>query len=254
MRRAAVILSTVAVATTLVPSAVAQGGLVIMEVCGVSSCKRINTGLELIHADGPAPTRVAPPQPGPYFKLEASNAGPPPAFFVPSAGVVRARPDTHGFESPAWLKLAAATEAAVRDVLDGLEPFPAPRITQVRIDGREVGDAHKYLAIYAAFPRAAEGTTLSGNASFIALESDAPSPWTDGLNRIWYEPADNLLSRDGEIVRPSSAVVALIEHPKEPESSELPWGTIAAVAAPVALFGLILAVWLLTGARRPRPA
>jgi hypothetical protein len=263
MRRAVFILFVLAASLLVVPGASAQtpgGGLLVVRVCGANGCKPIFNGVFLVEPSAAAAEATGAPPIGPFYVLEPSNyrakdqtdeaSGPTtPAFFVPGAGVLRARPDAGQLAQQEWIELPDATESTLRAQLRGLQPFPAPQLTRVLIAGRAVRDPESYLAVYERFPAAAEpGFSNRGTPVAIALRSERRSPWSDGHNRVAYYPHVQLLFRDGQWVRPSSEVVERIEHPTLP-SGGVPWDRVAGVAGPLVVLGAIVLLWLL-GRRR----
>jgi hypothetical protein len=271
MRRAIVFLLIAAVALWLAPLAFGHGGLLIMRACGANGCKKIFNGVYVLRPDDPAPTLASPPHVGPYYLLEPSNYrspgqteqlppgdSPTPAFFVPDARVLRAPPDELQLGPQKWFFLTPGAEASLRAVLTDIKPFPPPRLTEVFIDGREVGDIQGYLAVYEPFAVLRQPlNALPDEGVQIVLKTERPTPWTDGRNHVAYLSGGRLLFRDGEWVRVSDDLAHRIERPALPGGDGIPWGTVGGVAGPVAVFGLVVFVWLLTGWRRgtrPRPA
>jgi hypothetical protein len=266
MKRAVLLVLVLTASLSVVRVASAQapgGGLLITRVCGANECKRIFNGLFLIRPGDPTPPRAAPPPIGDYFVLEPSNYrsqsqanqafGPvTPAFFVPDGGVLRARADPLQLAPQAWLQMSPGTKAALREALRGLEPFPAPRLTEALIAGREAGDPDDYRDLYDAFPAVREPFPIGrGPATAIVLRSDPRSPWTDGHNRLAYYRDLGLLSRDGQWVRPSAGLIDRIEDPPA-SGADPPWGRIGGILGPLAVLGAIVALWLLTDKRRNR--
>jgi hypothetical protein len=239
------------------------GGLLVTRVCGENECKRIFNGVFLIRPGDPTPAHAAPPPIGDYFVLEPSNYrsegqanqafGPvTPAFFVPDGGVLRARADPLQLAPQVWLQVSPGMESALREALSGLDPFPAPRLTEVLIAGREAGHPNDYRDLYDAFPAAREPVPNGrGPATAIVLRSDRPTPWTDGHNRVAYYRDLELLSRDGEWVRTSSGLSDRIDDPAA-SGADPPWGRIGGTLGPLVVLGAIVALWLLTGKRRTR--
>ena len=262
-RRAVFILFVVAATLAVAPSVTAQtpgGGLLVVRACGANGCKAIFNGLFLVDPNAAAAEATGAPPVGPFYVLEPSNyrakeqteeaSGPTtPAFFVPGAAVVRARPDAGQLTEQEWIRLPDAKRAALMAALRGVEPFPAPRISKVLIAGRTAGDPESYLGLYAALPAVAEPSfSARGQPVAIALRSETPSPWTDGHNRVAYYPDVHLLFRDGEWVRPSADLIERIEHPAMPGSG-VPWDRIAGTAGPVVVLAAIGLLWFL-GRRR----
>jgi hypothetical protein len=267
MKQAVLLVLALAVGLVAAPAGAAQnpgGGLLITRACGSNGCTSIFNGLFLVPANGPTARTTGAPPLGPFYVLEPSNyaveeqveesVGPTtPAFFVPGQGVVRARPDAGQLTQQAWIRLSASRLAELRAALRGLQPFPPPRLTEVVIAGREAGDPQAYKAVYDDFQAAPEPDPVSrGEPISVALRSGERSPWTDGHNRIAYYPELGLLLRDGEWVRPSADLVARIENPAPPPGGGIPWNRIGGIAGPLLVLGAVLALWFLTGRRRPR--
>jgi hypothetical protein len=232
----------------------------VVRVCGSNGCKPIFNGLFLVDPNAAAAHATGAPRVGPFYVLEPSNyraeeqteeaSGPTtPAFFVPGAGVLRARPDAGQLAQQEWIALPDAKRAALLAALRGVEPFSAPRVNQVLIAGRTARDPESYLDLYARFPAVAEPNfSARGTPIAIVLRSEKPSPWTDGHNRIAYYPDAHLLFRDGQWVRPSADLVERIEHPAA-RGSPVRWDRIAGTAGPIVVLAAVALLWVL-GRRR----
>jgi hypothetical protein len=266
MKRAVLLVLSLAASLVVAPVAAAQapgGGLLITRVCGSNGCKSIFNGLFLVEPNGVAAETTTPPPIGPFYVLEPSNfraaeqvegslRPTTSAFFVPAQGVLRARPDLSQFNQQEWIRLSDSKESALRASLRGLEPFSAPQLTEVVIAGPNAGDPTQYRAVYDTFRPVPEPDPLGrGKPIAVVLRSGERSPWTDGHNRIAYYPDVGLLYRDGEWVRPSAGLVDRIERPAPPGGA-VPWNRIGGIVGPLVLLGAILALWFLTGRRRPR--
>jgi hypothetical protein len=267
MKRGVLLVLSLAVTLVATPVAAAQaagGGLLITRVCGSNGCKSIFNGLFLVEPNASATQTTTPPPMAPFYVLLPSNFESPeqvegsfgpttPAFFVPAAGVVRARPDPNQFTQQEWIRVSGTKESVLRASLLGLEPFPTPRLTEVVIAGRDAGDPTQYQAVFDRFSAVPEPDPFGrGQPMAIVLRADERSPWTDGHNRIAYYPDLGLLFRDGEWVRPSADLVKRIEEPVQPGGGGIAWPRVGAIAGPVIVLGAVLTLWLLTGRRRPR--
>ena len=219
-------------------------------------------GLFLVDPNGAAAETTGAPPVGPFYVLEPSNylaeeqideaSGPTtPAFFVPGKGVLRARPDPGQLSEQEWIRLPDAKRTALLAALRGVDPFPAPAVSEVLIAGRTARDPESYLELYAALPPVAEPSFSDrGKPIAIALRSQKLSPWTDGHNRIAYYPDVRLLFRDGQWVRPSAELIERVEQPGI-AGGGVPWNRIAGLAGPLVVLGAITLLWLL-GRRRER--
>jgi hypothetical protein len=263
MTRAVFILFVFAASLLVTPTGPAQtpgGGLLVVRVCGANGCKAIFNGLFLVEPNAAAAETSGAPPVGPFYVLEPSNFraeeqteeanGPTtPAFFVPGAAVLRARPDAGQLTGQLWVRLPDDKRAALLTALRGVEPFPAPRVTEVLIGGRTARAPESFLGLYADLPPVAEPSfSARGKPVAIALRSENPSPWTDGHNRVAYYPDVRLLFRDGQWVRPSAELIERIEHPPLPAGG-VPWDRIAGLAGPLIVLAAIALLWLL-GRRR----
>jgi hypothetical protein len=229
-------------------------------VCGSNGCKRIFNGLFLVDPNAAAADATGASPVGPFYVLEPSNyraeeqteeaSGPTtPAFFVPAAGLLRARPDAGQLTGQEWIGLSQAKRTALLTALRGIEPFSAPRLSTVLIAGRTARDPKSYLDLYAGFPAVEEPSfSTRGTPIAIVLRSEKPSPWTDGHNRIAYYPDVRLLFRDGQWVRPSAELVERIEHPAI-AGSGFPWDRIAGTAGPIVVLAAVALLWF-AGRRR----
>jgi hypothetical protein len=262
-RRTVFILFVVAASLFVTSSGAAQtpgGGLLVVRVCGSNGCRAIFNGLFLVDPNADAAKATGAPPVGPFYVLEPSNyqaeeqtqeaLGPTtPAYYVPGAEVLRARPDAGQLAGQEWIPVPDAKRAALLTALRGVEPFPAPRVTEVLIAGRAARDPESYLGFYADLPLVADPSfSARGTPVAIALRSEQPSPWTDGHNRIAYYPGVRLLFRDGQWVRPSPDLVDQIEHPALPASG-VPWDRIAGLAGPLIVLAAVALLWF-AGHRR----
>ncbi len=177
-----------------------------------------------------------------YYEIDGDDP-PGRGFFVPAAGLLRIRPPTSPGPS-IWLPTTPQVAAALDRVTRGLDPFPSPELTRVFVGTEEAADPKAYARLYGRFPRAPE-VDASAPRRAIVLRSGRPSPWTDGSANLDYVPGGGVLVREGEVVRPPSDVLTLLEDPTaepfEPSFSDM---------AAVAVLALILAIVL--ARRRPR--
>jgi hypothetical protein len=251
----ALALGTLLLAPSESPAHAGYNKVAVIEVCGVSGCRELNKPLELFHATGtrrPRAVETSPAPPGPYYELRLQFTRPPPAFFVPATGALRSFPDPFGIGDPVWLRLEVNIEAALRAELEGLEPFPSPMMAWASVGGRAVANPQAYLALYsdlAALP--ADSEALRDTRS-IELIGERLNPWADGYNLLSYEPNGRLLLRDGEVVRPTTDLIRLIEQPTFAKL-RLPWVLIALGMAFGILFALAFALRIRASRRRPIP-
>jgi hypothetical protein len=107
-----------------------------------------------------------------------------------------------------WRRLAAMVRPLIRRV----RPFPYVRLTDVLVNGRRVGASPQYEHLFDRFPRALPHASFRGRVAAIGLESEPPSPWTDGWADVRYFPRAHVLLRDGDWLRPPASLVDRIER------------------------------------------
>lgn len=202
-------------------------------MCGSNGCLTIDRHLAhdhwpLLAAISTWPSDAGPPPPGPFYRLTIvplDERGRPrpagesqPMYLVPKARLVR---NEDGRGGAYWARLDAipAKLAAAARVL---RPFPAPRLTRVVVGNRTAEDPHSYLRLFRlpaprelvrdpAGPKPGIEPTTREIVSYwervrrlfipIGLISRRETPWSDLMTSLWIGRRQNLLIRDGEIVR-----------------------------------------------------
>jgi hypothetical protein len=76
-----------------------------------------------------------------------------------------------------WGEVDPSAIEQVLEAASGVEPYPAPTLTRVRVGGRDVSAPETYIRLFAGKPA---WSTVGGRWWRVILESAAPSPWTDG--------------------------------------------------------------------------
>lgn len=252
MRRGVVALL---VALVLAPEAAAKGDVAVA-LCGASGCAQVA-------ADAPARSALAwphlesvpPPPVGDFFRLRFAVRGGAPrvGYYVPDAGLL-ALVDGGGLRTgvegvATWTRVPPAGAAALRRALEGLEPFPAPRLTSAEIGFRPVAEPRGYLELYGVEP-AGRAVPAPGDWTPIVLGADRPNPWTDGTTRLAYSPSTRQLRRGQEVVRLPEAIAAAVEA-RAPLAEARPRAWLgAAGGAALALVLVGLAALSVRGARR----
>ncbi|MBA3365836.1 MAG: hypothetical protein H0U03_08640 [Actinobacteria bacterium] len=196
-----------------------------VKVCGAVACVVV-TDVGTMHklADATEGSK-APPRASEYYSVSVSvDAGERlhtwHVYYVPSAGLVRAI-DEHGAAATraavrqataVWMSVPAATRAAFGQATAGLAPFPKPALTSVRVGARPVtGDPSSYLSLYEVGARYS-GSTWKATWHRITLQSETPSPWTDGANKLSYSPNLRLIRRDGHVFRIAKSLSDRLRH------------------------------------------
>lgn len=192
------------------------------------------------------------PPPSDFLRLELAVDGHEAAwvvFYEPVTGLVKTESSTG---RPEWRRPAPALATAMKDAAKGLETFPAPRVTGVRIGRKTVeGDPSSYLRLISvdgpfAFPKTYD------DAEQIVFQTPDPNPWTD-VNLLYYAE-DDVLARYGTYVKLPADLAADLEAGRPlggDGGTNLSWAPIG-----VALAGLLaLVAWRARGgARKLLPA
>jgi hypothetical protein len=262
IRRAALVVTAVAAALSLAPTAGAKGPLD-LQICGASDCRtfhdrthwRLVTGvLDVYGAFSFARTS----EPARYYELRIKGPGMEEwlgedraIYFVPSRGVVRS-PST-------WIRPRAALLRSLRAAVRGLRPWPLPTPTRVTVNGRTAEPA-AYEALLGVLQGAEPAPDL-GDPVEIRFFFARATAWTTSRRPIRYFPAQNIIHRDTEWFRPPSELARRIERdagltPRRaappPNGSGGPM--LLAAGAAAALGALAAATVAVRRARRPRAA
>ena len=245
MKRIALVIGLLA-ALALPPAAAAKGR-VNLEICGAQECRhfvgdpvhplRTDWALAMGVLNLPDSfTFMASPPLSPYYKLqlEADWYEWSPLAYVPDADVVRT--------SAGWVRVDRPTAKQLREATFLLEPFPAPTIERVRVNGRAVADAAVYGGLFAKLPPADPPLGGTPGAKIVA-KAAAPNPWTDNA-RLTYYPTRNVLQRDTEVVRVPDALAAQIESDLRREGVQGRRGWGSSIVFGLVLTGALFVGWL----------
>lgn len=235
-----------------------------LEACGASGCEAVT---DRDARDGLAVSgeeTMNPPNAGPYYRLRFTvdaegreirfNA-----YYVPSVHAFAGK-DEHG--NIRWMPLPAASRGAVGDALDGVEPYPAPKVSAATVGGRRVsGDPAAYLKLF-ALPADEHALPKKADWLPIDLRSMQPSPWTDGRQELMFSPSAALVERGIDFVPLEAGVAADISAARSLDlggGSGFPWLTfalaaVAAAALAAATLFLLRRRPLAFPERRPTPA
>lgn len=242
-------------ALSLVPPALAKGPVTVQVCdpsgCGVVKMRRLPRRSSRGVATSGRPSRRGRLHSARYYELDldASHPGQD-GFFVPSEqDVIR----TAVTGRPGWTAVARGASRAVAEL--GIEPWPAPALTGLSVDGREAADPRPYAELFDPLPRA-PAAPYNLRRIEIYRDSDRPSPWTDGYVRAEYLAARDLLYRGGEWFRPPRALAEQIERdaglaPERPGSRLRP-SLVLSVAGGVLLVLAPIAFALKPSRRRSR--
>jgi hypothetical protein len=245
MRRIALVVGLLAAVAA--PSTAAAKGRVELEICGAPACRNyvgdsarpLRTSWPLVMGVLNLPDRFtfasAPPL-SPYYtlQLEADWYEWSALAYVPDANVVRT--------TAGWVRIDRPTAARLRDATRGLEPFPAPKLERVRVNGRPVADAAVYAGLFAKLPPS--DPPLGGTpGAKIVVQSAAPDPWTKDA-RLTYYPSRNVLRRDTEVVEVPDTLATQIEADLRREGVEGRRGWGSSIVFALVFTGALFVGWL----------
>jgi hypothetical protein len=184
-------------------------------VCGARACKTLTDKERLRGIPSGETTRPLGPA-VPYYRIEILMGG--------------REDETHSFalyyipeaNGTAWLEdgsmllhpiFGEPTKLLMRKMTEGLEPYPAPRITSVRVGDRTVTGtaAQQYLRLFSE-PARRDASTQSGEWLHIDLRSARRSPWTDAPHEFLYSREDDALVRGWHVVKLDARTAANIER------------------------------------------
>jgi hypothetical protein len=184
-------------------------------ICGAGGCRDI--GARLARQLDPAETyqpRVGPHAPAPFYRVEIRARGSSQlVYYLPSIEAIR----TVGVWPPEWRKVGLRIDTR-------LAPYPKPRPTDARVDGRPVRDPASYLVLYWLRGRAkgvdpparliAAGDLRGVRRSWIPIELEAAyaSPWTGPEAVLWLGRHRDVLVRAGRTMAIPHRLAEQIRH------------------------------------------
>ena len=231
-------------------------------LCGPDECGTVSDRQLLLGVVGDDSSPGPPAPPGTYYKVRMTIDVPPDAgvaphvdfWYVPATHALKAAGrDPYATNRFAWTILSPAAAAAFDKALRGVQAFPTPKVTSVKIGYRAVKDPSSYLRLL----------TVGGTQIAVPSTEDwqpvtftgTPSPWTDNTTPLEYSPAANMLQRAGEVIKLSPSLAASIEagNSLAPSDASFPWKYVAiAILALAAAAAAILLMRRLQ--REPKPA
>ena len=235
-----------------------------VSICGASGCHDVDD----VHAfmagggmDLGSPDEQPTPPLQPYLRIDVEISAPPEeningwsVFVLADGSLVRSQGPGVGLGQD-WVTLPARAAHMIGSAAAGIEPFPAPRLTDVRVGAHRAGEPNHYGDLF-GLEAAPRPTTVSpGGWEQIHVRSSVPSPWTDGGDRIDWSPALGVIRVDGLYFEPTSALSERLRvdsgRAASPSDDDGP-GLIPWLSALVAL-GAAAGLFLLRR-RRPGPA
>jgi len=185
------------------------------KVCGASGCITVTdrekasslVGSDALVSPQPPMPSTTPPLPSSFYTVElamgADGRIKSTFYYVPSAAMARSAhvPGQAGPSLRLWLTVRPEAAALFREVTKGLEPFPKPRLSSVRVGSKTIVDgADSYLRLF-ELPSASGLGELLAYSESIDLRSTQPTPWTDSSSDLSFSPSAGLLARGGQAVR-----------------------------------------------------
>ena len=244
-------LLAVIVAALALPAAAQAKEVDALAVCGPDACEDVDLA-GFGHRDpiaGDSATSDGPP-PSDFLRIDFTVDGQAAAFsvfYVPRSGLVALEGRPGHVE---WARLDPRIAPAVKEAATGLETFPAPRVTGVRVGDRNVqDDPASYLPLVTlegpfVLPKTNE------DAVPISFEAADPNPWTQAS--ILYYPQDEVILRGGTFVKLPDVLAADIRAARAlggGGGTAVPWLPIGVALAGAAL---LVALFLRTRTTRRR--
>ena len=158
-------------------------------------------------------------------------------FYIPSDDMVLQPGD--GAQAPAWWHPQGRFGEILRSLATDVKPLPAPKLTNVMVNGLPVQDPTSYLRLYRIGEKATTYPREQDSVQ-VVYESATQSPWSAGNYMVVY-PKSHLLVRDGQIVSiPKSVAEKVAARESIAPTGGIPWlGIIAALAASALLATLL---------------
>ena len=255
------LLISVALALLLPATAAAKeiGGL---QACGLSGCAKLNDRALLAQIGEGSNGEANAPVPAlqPFYKLVYTvNAAPGEQFqggkkhftftswYVPGAKVTQSV-DEGGYIT--WFPVTPEFAAALTKLTSHLRPYPAPKVSAVRIGGRDVKGAQSYTRLLTA--GTPETMIDAQDWASVFFFSKRPSPWTRGGILMDLSQSEHALFRGGTYVRlPSDVADAAARGDTLPAGGgSFPWSYLVIVL----LLAAVAAAAFVVARRRPRPS
>jgi hypothetical protein len=239
-------------------------------ICGPSDCAPFDDEGSLRWLNGlmvaDSPTPRGAPQVSDYYELRIVEGSGQVSigWVVPDQGTIRSRRFVGTGTHSEWYALAGGISGALEEAARGIDPFPAPAISRVEIDGRAVDDPGAYMPLLGDLP-AVDSVRRGGQRIEIALHPTTLSPWAlSWATTLGYAPADDAV-RVGlgwyrvpqDVADRIEGAAGLVDLPAaEPVSGggAFPWAALAGGLAGVLFLAAAYAgVRRLRGARGAQP-
>ena len=255
-------LALVLAAALALPGAAAAKELVQVKACGASDCTTTRGPDELRAFPTGGESPGAPPPAGAYYTLELTVDGEGEehswtSWYAPEANMLAGLDE---YQRVVWFPVVGPTATrAIREAVAGIEPFPAPTITSVRIGDRVVTKgAETYLRLFALPTDMGTAQPKDPDWVPVDLRSARPTPWTAGDGEFAFSANAQALERGYELVplpeRFSDAIAAGRPLGDDSGNRLLPWLVLAAVIAGMLVLALLGRALAPRAARSARPS
>lgn len=231
----------VGAAALVLPALAAAKELTKAEICGADECATVTgAALQRLANTGDGLTDPA-PAPGAFYRVTftVEHEGESDSwsiYYVPG--------DRLALPEGEWEQIGPGALAEYHRATAGLDPFPAPTLERVTVDGRTVKDPASYTTLYTA--GTPDGSVPSGLADWIPVEMTfdrADTPWS-GAPYIYFSPNNGMVQRGIDIVRLPDGMAADVRAGRSLEAGGgFPWALAAVIALAVA-FASAGVIWL----------
>ena len=156
-----------------------------VSVCGASGCNDVDDVQAFMAAgglDSGSPDPQPMPAAQPYYRLDVELSAPGEklpgwsVFLLADGSLVRTQGPGVGLGQD-WLKMPVGSAGVIKEAVRGAEPFPAPRLTDVRVGGRRAPDLGPTGPVGRSSPASPPPSPqAAGSESSFARACRAPGP------------------------------------------------------------------------------
>ena len=185
------------------------------QLCGPGGCATERTTTLLEGPGGPfgGGEIGKPAKPGPYYKgyLLAGDGGKVmgklPFYYVPGANQI-VQPGRYG-QTTTWMAASGRIGKLVSALAERVDPFAAPKVRSVTLNGKAVDDPQSYVALWTMGEKVQGYPSDDLDSQQVIFFTDPPTPWSDGNYVVAY-PKSKMLLRDGQLVSISKGTASRI--------------------------------------------
>jgi hypothetical protein len=253
---------TMALALVL-PATAAGKEISSLKVCGSSGCAQLEDKAQLARIGEGSDGETLAPAPGlqPYYRLEYTVSAAPgekfdggkteftfTSWYVPGARVTQSVNEA-GYI--VWYPVTHEFADALAKLTAHLRAHAAPKLSNVRVNGRDVSRPRSYARLLAVGEP--KDVVAATDWRSVLFYSKRPSPWTRGGILMDVSRKEHAVYRGGLYVRlPARVTSAAAAALPLPGGGSFPWSYVALVLALATAAAL---AFVLTRARpsRPRP-